>query len=787
MTRLKRLKSDLAAIALLVVSSLAIFFDVLVGANAFYIRDLTRYYYPTKRIIREGLLRGEFPYWNPYYSAGQPMAANPEYEVFYPPQWLILLPDYDLGYRLHILVHLPIAAVGMYLLLRSLRLRIGSALVGAAAWTFGGLFMSLINLLPILFCAAWIPYVLLFARRLFLRPNVRDGACAVFFLAMQNLTAEPTTLVQTWFLTGCMALFLGFLHKGRRLPAMARNVALTGLLVALGIVAGAAQMFPAIDHVGDSIRSRPFEFSLVTAWSMPVVRPLELIYRNLFGHISVGRTMYYWGGNLYPGMGVPFLFNIYFGLLLISMIVAGFFVKQRGRLLLLLVLPISFILALGGHTPLFDFLYETGLAKSVRYPEKYSLMGVFLLIVFASTVFDRILRRDREVAKSALGFAMAATVFAMAILAFALSPLFPDYFTKIWRIGQADVPKAMELIRDDWFGAMWRGLALCFLLWIASFRNVGRVWVGAVLVLLFVDLAPLSRQVLPRMPRSFFTEPPIARTLAPNRSEYRIFHEIDWYGQSDIAKRYFSTRDAVYWVVRNGIFPMTPATWGFYTVLERDYDKTALLSTVDLTDAMWKIRDRGQKRWQQILMAMSGARYRARYNPYEDEWKRTGGRMQRSAPVRFEETAGNERYYFAEQLEPYRGMEDFIDRLVKERFPPKVAFVPMKTFSPASGRVVAKIENFNDVTLDVEASGNSYLVVAITPHKYWSATMDGKLTPLHVTNIGYQGVVVPKGRHTVKLTYRNTVVFWSVVVTSVSFVLLLATVLISTRALKTEA
>ncbi len=146
--------------------------------NQFFFRDLASYYYPTKYIIRETILSGQFPFWNRFYSAGQPMAANPEYEVFYPLQWLTLLPSYDFGFRAHILVHLYLAAIGMYCLLRSTGLRIAASLFGAVSFGLGGPFLSLVNLLPILFCFAWLPLILLFARRAMAHPNRRDFAIA---------------------------------------------------------------------------------------------------------------------------------------------------------------------------------------------------------------------------------------------------------------------------------------------------------------------------------------------------------------------------------------------------------------------------------------------------------------------------------------------------------------------------------------------------------------------------------------------------------------------------------
>src|SRR5213082_1187389 len=192
--------SDLLAIGALTLLATIFFADVLFGVNQFYMRDLTRYYYPAKQILREIVQHGEFPYWNRYFSGGQPIAANPEHEVFYPLTWLILLPSYNLGFRLHILIHIYIGLFGMYALLRSMELRPFPAWFGAVSWALGGLYLSYINLLPILFCAAWLPLTCLFVRRFLLTHRARDFALGALFLGVQFLIAEPTTVMQTGLL-----------------------------------------------------------------------------------------------------------------------------------------------------------------------------------------------------------------------------------------------------------------------------------------------------------------------------------------------------------------------------------------------------------------------------------------------------------------------------------------------------------------------------------------------------------------------------------------------------------
>src|SRR6185369_13716364 len=191
-----RRRADVIAVTTLALLATIWFADVLVGVNQVYMRDMTRYYYPTKQILREIVQHGEFPYWNRYFSAGQPIAANPEHEVFYPLTWLILLPNYDLGYRLHILIHIYIGLLGMYALLRSMEVRPFASFFGALSWGLGGVYLSYVNLLPILFCAAWLPLTCLYVRRFLLRPNRRDFALGALFLGLQFLVSEPTTVAQ---------------------------------------------------------------------------------------------------------------------------------------------------------------------------------------------------------------------------------------------------------------------------------------------------------------------------------------------------------------------------------------------------------------------------------------------------------------------------------------------------------------------------------------------------------------------------------------------------------------
>jgi len=766
-------KSDLIAVIALAVLATIFFADVLVGVNNFYMRDLTRYYYTTKQILREIVQGGEFPYWNRYFSAGQPIAANPEHEVFYPLTWLILLPSYDFGYRLQILLHIYIGLLGMYALLRSMEIRPYASFFGALSFGLGGLYLSYINLLPILLCAAWLPLTCLFVRRFLLHHRLRDFALSSLFLGLQFLVAEPTTIMQTGILLGLYALYRAWYSTPRVTKAITR-VFWIGFISVGGLIVGAAQILPAIDHVHDSARSRLFDWDLVKAWSMPWAKYAELIYPNFLGHLCVKHITWYWGGGLYPGMGSPFLYSVYVGILVIALAIGGAFVRPRGGRFVLVVVFVSSILALGGHTPLLQWLYKSHILASIRYPEKFATMGVFAVIIFASQMLDRLLDGDDALRDGALGFALAATSFAALIAGLTFSPLFAKGFMKLWGMTPgAGANYEVSLARIDWWVAFARGMIACALL--AGVRMKRReVWLGLTALFVAADLGYVTAELNPREPRRYFDPPPVSRMLPPNRADYRVFHEADWYGQEKIATQYFSTGAAVYWVVRNGLFPMTPAGSKVRTVLERDYDKTALLPTIDITDSVWDVKRSGRADWYQPFMAMSNAWFRGVYRNFDDEKKRNHGDFLQSLPIRFEEAKHYPRYYFADQIVTIRDRSDFVKDLSENSYSDAVAFVSRPNFVPARGVVRSVKETANSATLDVESFGQGFLVMSVTPHKYWRIRVDGRSTPPVVTNIAYQGIVLTPGRHRVEMVYRNELVQVGLWISILAIAILLA-------------
>ena len=646
--------------------------DIIFAGRGLFLQDITTYHYPMKHVVREVIARGEFPFWNRYQSGGQPLAANPAYEVFYPLQWLIFLPSFHFGLQLHILIHFLIAGIGAYRLARSLGCGTLAATFAGISFAFCGPVLSLSTKLPILFSCAWMPWSLDFGRRFLLTRDRLAFAGAAVTLGLQAIIAEPTVLMQT------AALLLGYAVWTAAAPGGAfRRIALVAAMGAAGMAIAAVQLIPAADFARDTVRSQTFPFVFVANWSTPPARALELIVPKYFEHVKddQGRALI---ASMYPYRIEGFLPSFYLGIGVLILAAAGVITRMRGWGVMLGTIAAFGLIAAGEHTPLLRILYDVGIFRAVRFPEKFVLAPALILIIWAALVLERGEKRG---------------ITAAAILAgvIALIALLPRHVEPNWLV--ADV-----------------------LLRIAVVAVVLRYprWAVAVMAL---DVWSATRDLVPRMPRSFFDPAPIAQHLPPTG---RIYSEAawDWWDQKPISFAYFGNKtvEEYWWTLRDGAFPNVPAYWGYQLALEDDVDRTSLLNTDALRDELKRLRRSGFGA-EEPLLHVSNVTALLRFRPVEG---------QSGPPVEVVPVADSPRYF----LQP-------------------------------PGEVTDLRETDNAIHLQTRGATRSSLVLSVTGHRYWSATVDGQDAQLMPAYIAYQSLDVPPGSHTIELRYRNPLFAWS--------------------------
>jgi len=234
-------------------------------------------------------------------------------------------------------------------------------------------------------------------------------AVAALLAGMQLVIGEPMALVQVWLLIGTAALVFARRRAHLLIP-----------IVVLAVLVAAVQLLPAVDHARDSARSRGIAYDVARQFSMPAVRPLEIAVPHLFGVFDPFAAGY-WGAKAFD-RNAPYLYSIYNGIGVAILALAGFLLRARGSRTVAVLGLISYVLAIGDRTPLLHFLYATGIARGIRYPEKFAALGVVAITIFAATIADRLLSGDVVARRAALIAAAIVTTVSAALVVWSLTP-----------------------------------------------------------------------------------------------------------------------------------------------------------------------------------------------------------------------------------------------------------------------------------------------------------------------------------------------------------------------------
>lgn len=737
--------SCLCAIALLLALLGFAYADILLLGRGFYVSDVGVYHYPMKHVVREAVRCGEFPYWNRLYSGGAPLAANPAYELFYPPQWLVYVLPFHFGMQLHILLHFAIAMAGMFLLLRRLGISIAAAIFGSIAFVFCGSYASLSSKLPILFSISWLPLALWLLMRFVESRTAARLLPLAAVLAMQWILGEPTAVMQTWAIIAGWSL----LRIVRKPEDVKRIAASLGMAIAASLLLAAVQLLPAIDFVRDTVRTKTFDFRVVANWSTPPIRFVEMILPGVLRHVTAAN------GNalittIYPFRADAYLTEIYAGLLIVLLALAGVFAGLRGRWLFLGTTAASVIVAMGEHTPLLRILYDTGLFSAVRFPEKFLLTAAFAIAVWGAIVFDRLIAGDRRVIRWASALAI---VWLLTSIVLTFNSDDRRYF-------------AINCIR---------ALVIAAWLWLMRTRRTNAIAIAGV-VLLAADLWYGTLNAVPRVRREFFDPSPALAAVDASQS-YRVFNEVAWQGwEGDpVVNQLFNVPPgpSLWWLMRNSAFPEIPAMRGLPLAMEDDIDLTSLTNTDDFRQAFKGARSTHRPDADVPYARMSNVGWRVRLRSVDDALRQQiASDASKATPVEIVPVPRAERYSFAARLERAPDAGGFRYAVERNAADPSIAYIAAEPFATAPARVTRVRETANTATIDVTAAGRVFLVASVTGHRYWSATIDGHPAPLIATNLAYQGLIVPPGTHAIAMRYRNPLIPIGAAISFLAFVAL---------------
>src|SRR5581483_11990280 len=397
-----------AFLLLLAAALLAAFPKVALGLNTFFYRDFGALGYPGAIFMRDSLLRGEFPLWNPYSHCGVPWLA--QMGQWYPPSLLSIFFPLPWAQNFLMLAHLWFGGWGMFWLLRHWNVENFAATFAAFAFVFNGVSLSCLQWGNYVASLALLPWVVGCVMECW-RGGGRGLPLAAIASAMQVLTATPEITLLTWILIG--ALWLAEIFSGEiKIFISARRI-FFAVLLAAGITM--IQMLPFFDLLAHSQRNSGG--AETAAWSMPGWGWANLIVPLFHCYPSPQGT---WFQN-----GQDFLQSYYLGAGVLALAICGALLARK-RLAIVIAVAIFFcwVTALGSN----GFFYEEikklfPLVGIARFPVKFTILTAFLIPPLAAFGIERMAQNKNP--RALISIAGFILILMAALLWFARHFPFP--------------------------------------------------------------------------------------------------------------------------------------------------------------------------------------------------------------------------------------------------------------------------------------------------------------------------------------------------------------------------
>lgn len=349
--------------------------------------------YALRNFAAQGMqTSGHIPQWNPFILGGMPLWAIPgHFDVFYPTAWLRWFMQADVVLTVEFFIHLVVAGVGMYTLLRTLRASWSASVVAGVAYELSGILAS--QLRPghdgKLFAAALVPFAFVALIRAI--RHGKTGNFGWFALVVGLVMLTPHYLAAYYMLvaSALFALWLVFLDPERlrnRSPVM--PLVMTAVAVVIGLGISMIEILPVQHMVAFTPRAIGGDsggYQYAGSWGMAPEELMTTILPQFNGMLDN-----YWGRNFFKDH------TEYLGALVVTLIIFGIpAARKRGMLLPLAGVGVLFMMvSWGGYSPFYRLWYMLPKMSQFRAPGLAFFMVALVACVLAGFGADRLLNRE---------------------------------------------------------------------------------------------------------------------------------------------------------------------------------------------------------------------------------------------------------------------------------------------------------------------------------------------------------------------------------------------------------
>jgi hypothetical protein len=713
-----------------------------------FFRDLGPYFYPIRFSLARSFIAGELPLWDRHMAMGFPLLADFQSAPFYPPHLLFLFLSFFKAINGLFLFHYLIAASGSYALARQWNYPIYLCLITAVLFTFGGIIISLTNVLNHFQTAVWLPWVILAGERVVRTLSGKDFLIFTGVALIQFLAGSPEFYLMSLGLVlidvTAIAINRGSVSYLRPfLLIIAANVLVLGLSM--------IQLLPTLELFLQSRRPSNVSFQEATSWSL---RPRSLI--NFFFLDKEFDASLFAGVRLFFAHDIPFFISLYIGQICLFGLCSWFYYAPRkNKQVISALILLGLAIALGRYTPLYFYLLTyVPFFGLFRFPEKFVFIVYPLLISIALQGLYTFLNSNDGTDKKP--FLTLCSILTFLSIVYLFCRFWPDYFFASLRWSDLIEPALMPKIFPSFLFSLERQillLAAMFLLFLLyKHEKLSRPVFNVLLVaLVVVDLTSAHRPYQFLVESELVTDKPKI-VSNPGSETYRLFSSLP-----NLHPSVFTFRERPFVEVTESVWSsLVPNVGIFYEV---DYmQEIDALGRAPYDFFLQTAKNLPPERLYSLLGALN-VKYISSFSPLPEGEIELVRHFPEYPLWLYWVEQPVPRVYVVPVTEHETDPVKTLERLASkdfDRFANVILDQPISLPNQAGFQAEAHLKEYENQVVNIQASLNQagMLVLADSFYPGWNAYVNGRQAKVYRANLFFRAVQLSSGTHTVEFRYE---------------------------------
>jgi hypothetical protein len=713
-----------------------------------YASDAIRQLYPWKELAIEIMSRGQLPLWNPYNFSGTPLLANAQTAIFYPLNIIFfIIPSFAWAWAVYIMLPILLSGLFMFKFLTTIKTGKFGATFGSLAFASSGYIVSWLEWGVVAHSIIWLPLSLYSVNRWIVRAEKKFLILLIISLSSTVFAGYPQGSAYSIITVFSYFLFLLIKKKKSKRRQLAFPT-LTSALFVIGITA--VQWIPTTELFINSAMKGNVSQTLSREAAMPLPHFATLLAPDYFGNRV---TENYWAKTF---SNLDYMdADLFTGVSLFSMAVFAFISRKKIKLFRWIFMVLVLGVFLGSKNPASALVANLGIPViSTGAASEALIMTIFGTWCLGAMGFSQFRRHyDRKKFFYSLGI-VAILLFVLSIGTFFVNSEF------------ATISRRNLVIPFATFFA-FSTVVILF-----SKQLINKSLTGFfIIILIAAELLLHANKILPFSSTAFaFPQHLLIEELRKKADLNRIAG----FWESEITTN-FHTAFRLY--SAEGYDPLYIRRYGeFITSAKEDkLEKNIPRADADITMENEANRDR--------ILDLSSIKYiPAKLTDPSQTWE--------EEPLKY----NPERYKLVWQQDKFKIYENFHslpraslyydwqiiqndEDIINVLYDPQhnIHKQVILESDPGiekkdNGKGEARIITYDSNQIQIETDSNQPAVLLLTDSYYpgWTAEVDGSFKDILRANYTFKAIVIPTGKHTIKVSYRPSSIKLGITISTIS-------------------